>query len=62
MEPKKRWDGYVSFSYLRPGIDHKEFELSPQIDLSHTGLGYSDEQIANAVGGNALRALRDVWV
>jgi membrane dipeptidase len=24
--------------------------------------GYSDEQIAKVVGGNALRALRDVWV
>lgn len=31
MEPKKRWDGYVSFSYLEPGVDYKEFELSPQI-------------------------------
>jgi membrane dipeptidase len=31
MEPKKRWDGYVSFLYLEPGIDYKEFELSPQI-------------------------------
>jgi membrane dipeptidase len=31
MEPKKRWDGYVSFSYLDPGVDYKEFELSPQI-------------------------------
>ena len=31
MEPKKRWDGYVSFSYLEPGIDYREFELSPQI-------------------------------
>jgi membrane dipeptidase len=31
MEPKKRWDGYVSFSYLEPGSDYKEFELSPQI-------------------------------
>jgi membrane dipeptidase len=31
MEPKKRWDGYVSFSYLEPGVDYKEFELSPQL-------------------------------
>jgi len=29
MEPKKRWDGYASFSYL---------------------------------GGNVVRALREVWV
>lgn len=31
MEPKKRWDDYVSFSYLEPGLDYREFELSPQI-------------------------------
>ena len=31
METKKRWDGYVSFSYLEAGVDFKEFELSPQI-------------------------------
>ena len=31
MEPKKRWDGYISFSYLEPGVVYKEFELSPQI-------------------------------
>ena len=31
MEPKKRWDGYVSFSYLESGVDYREFELSPQI-------------------------------
>jgi membrane dipeptidase len=24
--------------------------------------GYPDEQIAKVVGGNALRALREVWV
>jgi membrane dipeptidase len=24
--------------------------------------GYTDEQVAKVVGGNALRALRDVWV
>jgi membrane dipeptidase len=30
MEPKKRWDGYVSFSYLEPGLNYREFELSPQ--------------------------------
>jgi membrane dipeptidase len=26
------------------------------------GHGYTDEQIAKVVGGNALRALREVWV
>ena len=31
MEPKKRWDGYVSFSYLEPDVDYKAFQLSPQI-------------------------------
>ena len=31
MEPKKRWDGYVSFSYLEPGVDYRAFELSPQL-------------------------------
>jgi membrane dipeptidase len=31
MEPKKRWDGYRSFSYLEPDVDYREFELSPQL-------------------------------
>ena len=31
MDPKKRWDGYESLSYLEPGVDYKEFALSPQI-------------------------------
>lgn len=31
MEPKKRWDGYRSFSYLKSGEDYREFELPPQI-------------------------------
>ena len=31
MEPKKRWDGYRSFSYLEPGVDYREFELSPEL-------------------------------
>lgn len=31
MEPKKRWDGYGSFSYLEAGEDYREFELPPQI-------------------------------
>ena len=30
MEPKKRWDGYRSFSYLEAGRDYREFELPPQ--------------------------------
>ena len=31
MEPKKRWDGYRSFSYLEAGTDYREFDLPPQI-------------------------------
>jgi membrane dipeptidase len=31
MEPKKRFDGYRSFSYLVPGEDFVEYELAPQI-------------------------------
>jgi membrane dipeptidase len=31
MEPKKRWDGYVSFSYLEPRVDYRAFALSPQL-------------------------------
>ena len=31
MEPKKRWDGYTSFSFLEAGVDYREFELPPQI-------------------------------
>ncbi len=31
MEPKKRWDGYRSFSYLVAGEDYREFDLPPQI-------------------------------
>jgi membrane dipeptidase len=30
-EPKKRWDGYVSFSYLEAGVDYREFDLAPQL-------------------------------
>jgi membrane dipeptidase len=32
MEPKKRFDGYRSFSYLVPGEDFVGFELAPQVD------------------------------
>jgi len=31
MEPKKRWDGYRSFSYLEARTDYREFDLVPQI-------------------------------
>lgn len=31
MEPKKRWDGYTSFSYLVDGEDYVAFDLVPQI-------------------------------
>jgi membrane dipeptidase len=31
MEPKKRWNGYRSFSYLDAGKDYREFDLPPQI-------------------------------
>jgi membrane dipeptidase len=31
MEPKKRWDGHVSFSYLERNVDYREFELEPQL-------------------------------
>lgn len=31
MEPKKVWDGYRSFSYLEAGVDHREFDLSPEL-------------------------------
>ena len=31
MEPKKRWDGYTSFSYLVPGEDFATFDLAPQL-------------------------------
>lgn len=32
MEPKDRWDGYRSFSYLVHGEDYRMFDLAPQID------------------------------
>jgi membrane dipeptidase len=31
VEPKKRWDGYRSFSYLEPGVDYRPFDLDPQL-------------------------------
>jgi membrane dipeptidase len=31
MEPKKRWDGYVSWSFLEPGVDYSPFELATQV-------------------------------
>jgi hypothetical protein len=45
MEPKKRWDGYVSFSSLEPGVDYNEFALSPQIGrVEPFAYPLSDEQ------------------
>ena len=32
MEPKKRWDGYTSFSYLRADEDYRSFELAEQLE------------------------------
>ncbi len=29
--PKKRWDGYSSWSFLEAGVDYREFRLSPQL-------------------------------
>jgi membrane dipeptidase len=31
MGGTKRWDGYVSFSYLEPGVDFRKFDLAPQL-------------------------------
>ena len=31
MEPKKRWDGYTSWSFLEADVDYRSFELSPQL-------------------------------
>jgi hypothetical protein len=31
MEPKKRWDGYTSWSFLEPDVDYRPFDLEPQI-------------------------------
>jgi hypothetical protein len=33
VEPKKRWDGYRSFSYLAAGADYRPFELDPLREL-----------------------------
>ncbi|HYJ59922.1 MAG TPA: membrane dipeptidase [Actinomycetota bacterium] len=30
-DPRERWDGYTSFSYLVAGEDYRAFDLSPQI-------------------------------
>jgi len=54
--PKKRWDGYTSFSYLVEGEDYRAFELSPQIgrtEPSWVPLSAEDE-------GRADRLLRDL--
>jgi membrane dipeptidase len=55
MEPKKRWDGYTSFSYLVPGEDYRPFEVSPQlgrVEPSWVPLSPEDAQRAD-------RLLRD---
>jgi microsomal dipeptidase-like Zn-dependent dipeptidase len=31
VEPKKRWDGYRSFSYLEEGVDYRPYRLEPQL-------------------------------
>jgi membrane dipeptidase len=31
VDPKKRWDGYTSWSFLEAGVDYREFELEPQL-------------------------------
>jgi membrane dipeptidase len=55
MEPKKRWDGYTSFSYLVPGEDYRPFALAPQlgrVEPSWVPLSVEDETRAD-------RLLRD---
>lgn len=32
MSLEKRYDGYRSFSYLRPGVDYRDFELAAEVD------------------------------
>jgi membrane dipeptidase len=42
--PKKRWDGYTSFSYLVEGEDYRPFELAPQLGrVEPTWVPLSDE-------------------
>ncbi|MEP6759470.1 MAG: membrane dipeptidase [Actinomycetota bacterium] len=49
MEPKKRWDGYASFSYLQAGQDYRIFELAPQRDrVAPTVVSLDADQEARA--------------
>lgn len=49
MDPKKRWDGYTSFSYLERDVDYRPFELSPQIErVEPYVVPLSTEQAARA--------------
>ena len=55
MEPKKRYDGYRSFSYLVEGEDYIPYELVPQLGrVQPTVVPLSDEDDARAE-----RALRE---
>ena len=55
MEPKKRWDGYVSFSYLESGVDYRAFELSAQIGRVEPFV----YPLSDADAGRADRLLRE---
>ena len=49
MEPKKRWDGYTSFSYLRVDEDYRSFELAEQLErVAPTVVALDAEQEARA--------------
>ena len=49
MEPKKRWDGYTSFSYLRADEDYRSFELAEQLErVAPTVVPLDAEQEARA--------------
>ena len=50
---------YEPVDYVEGIEDPSEF---PNLIRWLVGHGYTDEQIAKVVGGNALRALREVWV
>lgn len=49
-DPRERWDGYTSFSYLVEGEDYRAFDLSPQIgrvDPYVVPLAEADEERAD---------------
>jgi membrane dipeptidase len=50
---------YEPVEYVEGMENPSEF---PNVIRWLVGHDYSDEQIAKVIGGNALRALRDVWV